>query len=176
MSSASIKLTPTATPVTPEPTFQPPTNTPEAPASALITVEAESDTVARTGNWVAQDTSNASSGQYVYSSGSGDALTLGFSGSHLEVVFVKHPSFGSFAVEVDGALQQTVDAHADNSSFGNVVSVDNLAAGSHTVRVYAVQGTFALDAFHVEAVTAQATPTPTIAPTFQPPTNTPNSP
>jgi hypothetical protein len=183
MSSASVKTTPTptvtATPAqestatpesTVEPTFQPPTNTPVAPSPTpvqLVTVEAESATVTHTGTWTAQDTSKASGGRYLYSSGQiGDALTLGFSGTHADLVYVKHPSFGSFAIEIDGEVQQTVTANASETEFAAQVTINDLAPGSHTLRVYAVEGTIALDAFSVEAVTAApATPAPTLTPT-----------
>jgi hypothetical protein len=133
--------------------------------------------VSRSGSWTEQATSNASGGHYLYSSGqTTDALTLAFSGTQLDVVYVKHPAFGSFAIEVDGAVLQTVDAHADSVQFGAIVSLDNLTPGSHIARVYAVTGTVALDAFRVEtvnvppatAIPVEATPASTQAPTAEP--------
>src|SRR5262249_29103415 len=122
MSSASVK--PKATPIpTIAPTFAPPTKTPAAPnvseIPAASTVEAESSSVMRSGSWTVQNANSASGGKYIYSSGqNGDVLTVGFSGTHVDIVFVKNPAFGSFPVEVDGALLQTVDARAEQTMFG----------------------------------------------------------
>jgi hypothetical protein len=177
MSSQSIK--PTATPqpteATPEPTvvptFAPPTNTPAAPTPTtipLVTVEAESASVTHVGIWTAQATNNASGGQYLYSSGQADdSLSLAFSGAHLDIVYVRHPDLGSFAIEIDGVLRQTI-SETGEQTFRQHVNLDNLGSGSHTLRVYVVSGTVALDAFRLEAVTAiPATlmPTPSATPT-----------
>jgi hypothetical protein len=110
-------------------------------------------------------------------------LEIGFSGTQATIVYVKDPSFGSFAVEIDGVLKQTVSATANEQSFGTRVTVDNLQPGSHTLRIHAGQGTVGLDAFQAEAVTAiPTTPQPSVTPSFTPtetstptetPTNTP---
>jgi len=189
MSSASIRPTPTVdltNEATSEVTVEA-TSTPVAISSPLITVEAENANVNRTGDWTAQESSNASGGSYLYSSGkTGDALTLRFTGAQIKVVYVKYPAFGSFAIDVDGVAQQTITAAAAEASFGAEMTISGLAAGSHTLRVYAVDGTVALDAFQVEGVTTSsntAIPTPKAIATQKPaatptdmPTGTPIAP
>jgi hypothetical protein len=137
----------------------------------MQTVEAESAFVLRTGNWTVQPTGNASGGSYLYSSAPGDALQLIFSGSHLAVIFVQHPALGSFSIELDGAVVQTVSETGDQA-FGQRITLNNLSNGPHTVRIYAAQGTVTVDAFAVEpqALTIPVIPTeaPTVAATATP--------
>ena len=150
------------------PTF---TATPLAlPVVGAGLVEAESDAVGRTGVWTAHQTSVASGGGYLYSSGStDDALTLTFSGAQVSVIYVKHPALGVIVVEIDGSPLQLLDSTATDSVFGTQATF-TLAEGQHTLRVYPLMGTIAIDAFLVEAAavpttepeaTATATDTPT---------------
>ncbi len=85
-----------------------PTSTP------VITIEAENRMVTRTGQWTLVHTPSASGGAYLYSSDNpGDALTLVFSGTTLRVVYVLHPALGTFAVEIDGKVQQIINSRAE---------------------------------------------------------------
>jgi hypothetical protein len=61
-------------------------------------------------------------------------------------------------------LVQTVTSTADSSVFGSQVTVSGLVNGQHLLRVVAVDGTVAIDAFAVEAPPAlpPETPTPTL--------------
>ena len=138
------------------------------------------------GNWSAHDTAEASGGRYLYSSGSpADTLSLSFTGTRLDVIFVQHPALGSFDLVIDETPVQTVDCTASDSAFGAHLSL-NLAAGSHTLRIVPVSGVVAIDAFAVEAVSepsvppvtqATAEPVITLEPvTEQPAQPTPDSP
>ncbi len=147
------------------------TSTPTAAIVGAGLIEAESDLVGRVGTWTAHQTAVASGGGYVYSSGStADALTLTFSGAQISVIYVKHPALGVIVVEIDGSPIQLLDSAAPDSVFGAQATF-TLAEGQHTLRVYPLTGTIALDAFLVEAaavpatepeatVTATDTPTP----------------
>ncbi len=135
----------------------------DAPYNTADLIEAE--TVAQTGVWTTYDTDAASGGRYVYSSGTaGDALSLTFAGTGVDIVYVQHPAMGTLAVEIDGVIQQTIISTSDRTVFGARVAVNGLAVGSHTLRVYAVAGTIALDAFQIIPADVPATPVPTGTP------------
>ncbi|MEB2289285.1 MAG: hypothetical protein OZ934_14390, partial [Anaerolineae bacterium] len=143
---------------TPTPTL---TLTPtlETPVSGPGLIEAESNWVGRSGAWTAHETAAASGGGYLYSSGSAeDALTLTFQGAQVSVIYVKHPALGVIVVEIDGTPAQLLDSAAPESVFGARATFA-LAEGQHTLRVYPMMGTIALDAFLVEAGV-----TPTVVP------------
>jgi hypothetical protein len=127
---------------------------PAPPAPTLTMIEAEGERVFRYGGWTAYDTTDASGGQYVYSSGSpDDTLTLDFTGTRLDVIYVKHPALGAFVVEIDGEVWQAVSCTAADTEFGAQVSFI-LPDGVHTARIYPQSGTIAIDAFGVEEVIA----------------------
>jgi hypothetical protein len=160
-----------ATP-TPEPTemlipTDLPTLTPtptETLSNPLLRVESDHPAVHQSGMWTSHTTDLASGGSYLYSSGGfEDVLTLTFLGTQLEVIYVKHPALGTFAVEIDGMVMQLVDSAAPESQFGAVTVVSGLANGQHTATIYPVAGVVALDAFGVEALPA-VTVTPTVTP------------
>ncbi|MCL4237456.1 MAG: M6 family metalloprotease domain-containing protein [Anaerolineae bacterium] len=135
------------------------TPTPETPVSGPGLIEAESNWVGRSGAWTAHETAAASGGGYLYSSGSvEDALTLTFQGAQVSVIYVKHPALGVIVVEIDGTPAQLLDSAAPESVFGARATFA-LAEGQHTLRVYPMMGTIALDAFLVEAGV-----TPTVVP------------
>ena len=144
------------------------------PAAADSRIRGGSDPARR--QWTSYPTDLASGGSYLYSSGSlSDTLTLTFSGSQVDVIYVQHPALGMFALEVDGAVNQIVNATAADTVFG-VRATISVPAGQHTLRILPISGTIAIDAF---ALDAQATvimpavePTP-ILPTAIPPTSTP---
>jgi len=138
------------------------------PASFQI-VESTSSAVQQIGKWTAQDANAATSNRYLYSSGSpNDALSLTVQGSSFDVIYVKHPTFGTFAVEVDGAVVLTVDSVGSKSIFGTRAAVRNLPAGTHAVKVYAVSGVIAIDAFAVESLPGAAQPAAPVQPTDAP--------
>jgi hypothetical protein len=145
----------------------------------LLTIESDDSAVIQAGSWTTHNTSYASSGRYIYSSGSmDDTLTLAFTGTQLDVIYVKHPALGSFVVEVDNVALMVVDSAATDSEFGARVSL-SLPAGTHTVRIYPQSGTIAVDAFGLEAlaeVPILPTATEWVLPTGTPieqPTETP---
>ncbi len=179
--------TPTLEPTT-DPTLEPtalptelPTITPtptDAPVT-LQTIESDSALVLQAGVWTAHDTPEASGGRYSYTSGApSDVLTLRFSGTHLDLVYVRHPALGTLAVEIDGIVVQAIDSRAADTEFGARATF-TLAPGEHTVRVFALSGTIAVDAFAVESALEpriEPATTPTIAPMLEAttlPTGTP---
>jgi hypothetical protein len=146
--SATSPSVPTPTvaltlPASPTPTTSPspstvPIDTPTAlpvPDGSLQWVESDAAQVLRSGEWTAHDTELAHGGRYLYSSGSNeDALTLPFEGTTVDVMYVKHPALGAFAIEVDGVLVQKVDSTAPDGEFGALAAVSGLSDGQHTVQ------------------------------------------
>jgi hypothetical protein len=123
------------------------------PDSSLMVIESDDERVDVAGEWTSYETSVASGGSYVYSSGSADdALSLNFTGTQLQVTYVKHPALGMLGIEVDGQVVASLDTSAADSEFGVSFYTNSLAPGEHTVRVYPVRGTIAVDSFGVEGV------------------------
>jgi hypothetical protein len=141
--------------------------TPVPLPSFLQVIEAESS--ATSGIWTSYDSESASAERYVYSSGStNDTLTINFTGTQVDVIYIQHPALGSFAIEIDGVVVQTVTSTSDETVFGTKTSVTSLPAGSHTLRIVPVSGTIAVDAFAVELQTVVVTPeTTTVPPTAE---------
>ncbi|HLA44541.1 MAG TPA: hypothetical protein VJZ27_13945, partial [Aggregatilineales bacterium] len=115
----------------------------------LIRVEAESSIPEQQGNWTQYPSDAASGGAYIYSSGtSDDTLTLHFTGTQINIMYVLHPSLGTMAVEIDGITVETLDLAAAQN-FGESLLIDNLSTGGHTLRVYAQNGIIAVDTFEI---------------------------
>jgi hypothetical protein len=115
---------------TPQPTLVPtdvPTATMTEIVSPLPVVESDQPIVVQSGVWAAYDDAAASGGRYLLSSAPTDTLTLAFAGSEVTVVYAKHPSLGSFAIEVDGMVLQTVDSVAAETIFGAEATISGLA-------------------------------------------------
>jgi len=118
--------------------------------ASLTIIEAESPAVQTAGTWTVQASDATSAGSYLLSSGDlADALTASFSGARLDILYVQHPSLGTFAVEVDGQLIQTVNSTGPVGQAGVWALLPDLPDGQHTLRIYPVEGAIALDGFVV---------------------------
>ena len=118
--------------------------------ASLMVIEAESPAVQTAGTWTVQASDATSAGSYLLSSGDlADALTASFSGARLDILYVQHPSLGTFAVEVDGQLIQTVNSTGPVGQAGIWAMLPDLPDGQHTLRIYPVEGAIALDGFVV---------------------------
>jgi hypothetical protein len=94
------------------------------------TIESDNQIVTRSGSWTAQDAEGASGKRYLYSSGGqNDSLLLPFQGARLSVVYIKHPNLGTFGIEIDSKLVQTVDSKGTESAFGAQVEINGLNDG-----------------------------------------------
>jgi hypothetical protein len=126
---------------------QPFTPTPSPQTQSQI-IESDDPSVAQEGSWVSQNTSQASGGSYLYSSGStADVLTFAFTGSAIDIHYVTHVTFGSFAIEIDSNIRRTVVTTSKETTFGNIATVNYLDNTPHTLRIYPVEGVIAIDAF-----------------------------
>ncbi len=112
------------------------------------TVESTDSRVTRDGVWSVQSTQQASGASYVY--GSSDAvLTLEFSGTSAEVIYLAGPQMGSFTILVDDVAVRTIIARADQTAFDQRTVINYLEDGPHTLKIVAVDGRTAIDAFVV---------------------------
>lgn len=76
-----------------------------------------------------------------YTKTDGDALELGFVGTGVQWVAPLAPDQGTAKIYLDGALVDTVDAHAAERSSQNVLfSADKLKNGAHTIRIVKASG------------------------------------
>ncbi len=159
-SATAAKVQPTVAALI-APTVKPTSAPVVAPVTPSV-IESDNLNVQRIGNWQSMGASKASSGSYLYSSNPNDALSIAFTGTQIDVIYVKHPKFGTFALAIDGKMVQTVNAKADQKAFGVRATVNNLSTGTHILRIYPLNGIVAIDAFIA-----------TLAPGVLPPTNLP---
>jgi hypothetical protein len=137
-------------------------------ASVTATQLVEAETVQTVGTWTSFDSANASGGRYIFSSGAAnEALIMPFFGTSVDIVYIQHPALGSFAIEIDGTVVQTINSTA-STGFGVRASVTGLSAAQHTLRIVAINGTAAIDALYVEPQTVPSAPI--VAPTLVQPT------
>jgi hypothetical protein len=139
-----------------------------ASAAATRFIESDDNTVEQSGAWQSVALSSASGGSYLVNSAAADTLALSFDGTYLEVIYVAGPDFGDLAVEVDEQVLQTIDTHSGQLTTDNHAVFDDLTEAAHQVKVYAVDGQVAVDAFSVSDATSQPTPDTTSQPTPEP--------
>ncbi len=184
----TITLTPTAT-ITPTATVTatlPPLITPTLPPTATPTLESTATPEASStptilnaagegiynedhpaivlvaGTWEAIKSSKAYEGGYYYTADENAELEFLFAGTSVSIQYVAFRNFGIFEVYLDGALLGETDAYAPESVFGQVVSVEGLPDGVHTLTIRntgrhneASQGyVIAIDAIRVTASAA----------------------
>jgi hypothetical protein len=103
-------------------------------------LETGTSAIQQSGVWKQTATSKASGGSYLYSADG--TLTLTFSGSSVDVLYLTHNALGSFVIEVDGVVVQT----NPSTLFQQKAQVRGLAEGQHTLRIYPKHGVIAIDA------------------------------
>jgi hypothetical protein len=78
-------------------------------------------------------------GKYRQGTQAGDSLSFAFSGSRLDLVFVRGPGAGLARVSVDSGTPLDVQLDAAAETFGEQTTVaSNLAAGEHRVQITVV--------------------------------------
>ncbi len=164
--------------VTPEPTAEP------AGAAliveGMVTVESDDPAVMRSADWQPMNRPpGASGGQYLINTAADQTLSLTFSGTRVEVVYVNGPSFGDFIVQIDDVQYPAVSTGLVEYAFGSRFAIEGLAEGAHTL-VLLSSGVVGIDAFLVQTlgipvedpapVTAEPVITiePTVEPTVEP--------
>ncbi|MFN8374690.1 MAG: S8 family serine peptidase [Anaerolineae bacterium] len=145
-------------------------------------IESNDGVMRNPGNWSAIQDASALGGSYAGNApGTSDWMTLIFDGTGIDVVYIGGPSFGTFNIELDGYLYQTVNSSYADLHYGLALQIQGLAAGEHTLRIIPVNGSsVAIDAFYIAGgfvyggerptlePTAAATEAPTAAPTEAP--------
>ncbi len=135
-----------------------------------LMVQVEDGRISRTGTWTQQTSEGAVGATYLQSTAStADTLTMTFTGTQVDVVYVAGPRYGSFVIEIDGEPLRGVDANTTQLAFGQVASFSGLAEGEHTLRIVPLGGApVAIDALvvggEVLTTTATETPTPVVIP------------
>lgn len=128
--------------------------------ASVLRIESDDIRVMRQGDWQTLESPSASAGSYLINTSPNAGLSLMFSDTYIEIVYVAGPGLGTLAIEVDNTLIRTVNTAAPSLSFNQSTSVNYLSGGIHTLRVYAVEGIIAIDAFG--ALQFGSTPTPTL--------------
>jgi hypothetical protein len=161
---------------TPEPTAEPLPEGPTFTVEGMTTVESDDAAVVRSAEWQPMSRpEGASGGQYLMNIAADQTLSLTFSGTRVEVVYVSGPSFNDFVVQVDGVDYPAVSTNAVEYEFGNRFAVEALAEGTHTI-VVTGSGVVGIDAFLVlptdapgeEPVPVEPEPVVTEEPTAEP--------
>jgi hypothetical protein len=148
-----------------------------------MVVQADDDLVSGGELWTAQADSSAVGGMYLTSQSGGapvdTALTLTFTGTAVDVVYLAGPLYGTFVIEIDGVPTRAVDASAAQVAYGQIASVSGLSAGTHTLRIVPLGGSpVAIDAIAVDgqALLTPETATPVVTATPIPVTAIPVEP
>lgn len=130
--------------------------------TGLRLIESDDPLVQREGSWTTQTTAGASGGSYLYNTGSlNDVLTLSFTGTTLEVVYVSGPTLGFMAIQIDEGIPDiTVPTTTNQIEYGHSHRITYLSEGPHTARIYGQAGNLiAVDAFYAEIPTTNNNPT-----------------
>jgi hypothetical protein len=120
-------------------------------SSPLTIIESDDAAVEKSGTWSVVFAPDASGSGYLYSSGrSRDTMQIDFTGGRINVVFTEHTGPSEFAVELDGERIGTVDTTATQGDYGAQAQVRGFPSGRHMLRIIALSGNVAIDAFLVE--------------------------
>ncbi|MEQ9028538.1 MAG: hypothetical protein RLP44_07465, partial [Aggregatilineales bacterium] len=135
-----------------------------------LMVQGENGAITRSGAWTQENSQSAVGQAYLQSSTSGaDTLTMTFTGTQVDVVYVAGQQYGTFVVEIDGQPMRGVNANATQTAFGQIASFTDLSEGEHTLRIIPLGGSpVAIDALIVngQVLTTQpiATEMPVVIP------------
>lgn len=111
------------------------------PMADPVLVQSDDSAITRSGAWASVASESALDSNYLASSATiGDTLTLNFTGTQADIIYVAGPNYGSWAVEVDGVIMLTINANTLELTFGQVATVGGLSAGQHTLRIIAAGG------------------------------------
>ncbi|MDX1994021.1 MAG: hypothetical protein SF029_16670 [bacterium] len=126
--------------------------------------------VARSLGWSMWEDAGASQGSYLVSSGGEETLSLTFEGTGVDVVYLGVVGGGTFSLEIDSVIVQTVNTSAPELRYGQMVSVSDLAPGQHTLRIIThAGGQIGLDAILVDGVVLPVPVPPITPPTVEAP-------
>ncbi len=129
--------------------------TPEATpalATARRLIESDDPLVTPVGQWTPVNNPNASGERYLTALGEKtgqNSLTVEFTGTALEVVYLETPEPGVFTIVVDDIAVRTViiPGGITQPLFDRRSVVSYLEPGPHTLKIVAIDGTISIDAF-----------------------------
>lgn len=99
--------------------------------------------------WTAEQGTNFVNGTNRWTNKGGE-LTFTFHGSKFYIVGTKDPGHGNASVTIDGMDPETVSTKADSRATGQIwYTSPDLADGTHTVRIQAVDGPIGIEAAYV---------------------------
>ncbi len=164
MPSPTINFTPTNT--------QTPIQSGESNKSGTL-IESDASPVSQSIGWISMSQpAGASGGSYLMNRTPDASLSFAFQGTQVVIDYVQGPSFGSFAIELDGNVVQQVSTGAPVYEFNDQFTIGGLSPETHRLRIYPVQGVVAIDAFLVQGTPEAASPVPSPLTPMPSPTST----
>lgn len=142
--SVPTTAVPTQPPTTVAPTSAPPTTAP--PQNGVV--QSDSASVSRTTGWASITAPSANGGSYLINSSALDTMDFTFTGVGVDIVYTGG-AYGTFRIEIDGAVIRTVSTTRTNGTirFNDSVRVSGLTNGAHQLRIVPVNSVVAIDAF-----------------------------
>ena len=119
------------------------------------------------GTWAAKSVTGNYLGTEKNTIANGNSASLTFSGENVSILYRGYPTvFGNMEVRIDGEYVATINQSTSKLTLKNRWSSNNLGAGTHTVTLTKLSGTYVtLDAI---IVSGPPTATPTASNTFTP--------
>jgi hypothetical protein len=103
------------------------------------TTASETDPDIAYDNWTGATSGQALDGSYRSSTSSSATVTVTFTGTSIDWITSKGPSFGKAAVRIDGVAMGTVDLYRSNQLWQSAITYAGLSDAPHTL-VIAVLG------------------------------------
>ena len=165
----TASFTPTSTKTNTPTRTSTPTMTPRPPVG-YGTYDERSAEIVYSGSWVAQSISGNYLKTEKYSNVIGSSARFTFTGENISVIYRGYPNvFGNMEVRIDGSVVATINQNTTTQSLQKRWSSGNLGAGTHTLTLTHLTGTYVtLDGI---IVSGPPTATPTASNTYTP-TNT----
>lgn len=117
------------------------------------------------GTWTEISSYSGYGGSYHYSLETSAEMRLDFLGTGVAVQYVAFRNFGIFEVYIDSALWGEVDSYAEKGIFGQLLTIDGLSNGQHSLIIRNTDRRHAASEGNVLAIDTlyvlQANPTPT---------------
>ncbi|MEQ8677680.1 MAG: choice-of-anchor Q domain-containing protein [Aggregatilineales bacterium] len=132
-----------------------------------LMIQVENGQITRSGVWTQQASDGAIGQSYLQSSTTGtDALTMTFTGTQVDVVYIAGAQYGTFVVEIDGEPVRGINANSTQTAYGQIASFSALTEREHTLRIIPLGGApVGIDAIVVGGVVLMTTPDATSTPT-----------
>jgi len=104
-------------------------------AATTVTFEDSDQHVTFNGNWTSFSDSNNSGGSAKYSSDLGATVSLDFSGTFVDVVYLKQANTGIATVSIDDAVVDQLDTYASSRQYRQTKTYLLTSSGTHHITV-----------------------------------------